>query len=302
MAAFLPADVEHSMFRMGEEHCLALAAELDRVVGSGTDPSLADAAAVLARHARPELVLGIVHAGLTAAAVSLGEGVLFRGGLVKIADGPHYSLDLRYAFDVRGDDMSPTGRRRHLLARAADIVIANIGPKPLEGSGYRLTAPANFDYFDPGASLEPSGDWRLAPGEALIVKGGGEVASIANAVGTRFLSLSLAPRWSLDWVFDRETMRALAQSVAHVDDSQLVTCLEAVAWLRDPDAEPAVTALTGHPAHFVRWKAIQALGTLNPSAALSLVEAAAAGDAHPSVRKAAQATLAQTPQPSQAGL
>jgi hypothetical protein len=287
------------MFLLGEEHCLALAAELDPVVHG--DRRLADAAAVLARHARPELVRGIVHEGLKAAAATVREGFLFRGGLVNIANGPNYSLDLRYAFDVKGDDMEPTGSRRHLLARAADVIIANVGPKTLEGTGYKLAAPANFDIFDPDATLEPSGDWHLAPGEALIVKGGEQVTLIANAIGARFLSLSLAPRWSLDWIFDRETLRPLTRSVAHIDDSQFITCLEAAAWLRDADTESAVTALTGHRAHFVRWKAVQALGTLNPSAALPLIVEAATHDLHPSVRKAARATLAQIQQPSRAG-
>lgn len=288
------------MFVMGEENCVALATDLDRVMDAGGDRRLTDIAAVLARHARPELVLGIVHAGLKAAAGTLSEGILFRGGLVNLANGPHYSLDLRYGFDVNGDDMEPTGRRGHLLARAADIVIANIGPKALAGTGYRLAAPANFDRFDPDARLDFSGDWHLAPGEALIVEGGAQIVSIADAAAARFLSLSLAPRWSLDWLFDRETMRPIAQSVAHVDDSQLVTCLEAAAWLRDTGTESAVTALTDHPAHFVRWKAVQALGTLNPSAALPLIAAAAERDPHPSVRKAARATLAQIPPRSRA--
>ncbi|HZG08127.1 MAG TPA: HEAT repeat domain-containing protein [Allosphingosinicella sp.] len=281
------------MFVFDQKDNMALVSELDRLLERGSDADLEGVAAVLGRHATPDLLRGVLHAGLVAAASSIGEGVLFRSGLVSLANGPAYSLDLRYAFEVRGDDMVPTGSKGHLLARAGDIVIANIGPRPLSGTRYSIQQKVDFDKFDPSAILQSDGEWLLEPGQSLVVEAGKQIASVTDASGARFLSLSLPPRWSLEWLFDRETMRPVAQSAAHVDDSQLVTCLELAGWLRDGDTEEAILALTRHRAHFVRWKAIQALGALNPSSAMPLVVSAAGNDPHPAVRRAAAATLSR---------
>ncbi len=280
------------MFILGQSHCISLAFDLDQRLKAESVPDLEEISDILCRHASNDLVVGVVNEALSIASNKIDQSILFRSGLVNIANGPYYSLDLRYAFKVDGEDMLPTGRGDHLLARAADVVIANIGPKSLEGLSYSIQQPVDFDRFDPLVQLELDGCWKIEPGEALAVKGGEQIASISDASGARFLSLSLLPRWSLDWVFSRETMRPIARSVAHVDDSQLMTCLEVASSLRDDMTIERVLALTGHPAHFVRWKAIQALASLRPAAALPLVIKAAAEDIHPSVREAAAATLA----------
>ncbi|GAA0318377.1 hypothetical protein GCM10009087_31020 [Sphingomonas oligophenolica] len=280
------------MFILAEARPLEIARDLNELLSGRPDVGLDEIAATLCRHSRPELVADIVHSALDAVADRIDEAILFRGGLVRLVDSPLYSLDLRYAFEVRGEDMLPSGQNYNLLARASDMVIANIGPKVLRGAGYSIRDSIDFDRFDPLARLDFDGYWELQAGQARLIRGGEQIASVLDASGVRFLSLALPPRWSLDWLFSRETMRPVARSVAHVDDSQFVTCLELASWLRDDLATDKVRMLTEHRAHFVRWKAIQALALLRPSEALPLVEKAAAEDSHPSVRKAAGATLA----------
>jgi len=277
------------MFILDETRSRALEAELRPLFDAGE--SLEVIAAVLGRHARMDLVRGVVNFGLRPYASALDEGVLFRDGLVTLVNGPLYALDLRYGFEMRGEDMLPSGRAGALLARSSDVVIANIGPERLPYTRYVVRDAPDFSCFHPNATLERSGDELLRPGEALIVRGGSEIVSLRHVAGARFLSLCAAPRWAIDWVFDRETLRPMAQSVAHVDDSQLITCLEVAAWLKSDMLLESVATLTSHSAHFVRWKAIQSLASLDNETAVRCVHAAAT-DGHPAIRAAAQRTLA----------
>lgn len=271
--------------------CHEIAHDLTAQLSRTDDAKLEELAATLAHHARKPLLAEIVSTALSVAADSIKEGILFRNGLINLINSSRYSVDLRYAFSLEGEDMLPIGQSQNMVARASDIVIANIGPKVISGEAYSIDGPVDFNHFDPTVTLRARKPWKIAPGESLIVRGGCQLATISNVVGARFLSLALSPRWSLDWVFNRETLKPVAQSVAHVDDSQLVTCLEIANWLRTDALMDDIKALTQHSAHFVRWKAIQALAPLSPTEAQALTLKAAVADTHNSIRSAANSTI-----------
>jgi hypothetical protein len=276
------------VFVLDEPQCRALEADLSALVGAGA--GLEAIAGVVATYASPSFVRGVVNLALRPYAHSLDEGVLFRNGLVSLINGADYALDLRYGFHVDGADMLPAGREGALLARAADVIIANAGSAELPYCRYEIDKLDDFSCFDRNARLRHCGSAALQPGEWIIVRGGREVASLDQVSGARFLSLCLAPRFPIDWVFDRSTLAPIAQSVAHVDDSQLITCLEVAEWLKSEPLRKVAEDLTDHPAHFVRWKAVQALSRIDPQAALPHIHAAIE-DRHPSVRAAAARTL-----------
>jgi hypothetical protein len=273
---------------LDEPNAAALVGEIADALDAGeTRQAIAER---LARHARPALVLAIVNHSLRRCASSLDGVVPFRGGLVNLANGPRFSLDLRYAFEATGEDMLPTGNTGSLLVRAADVVIANAGARPLRYSSFNLESVSRFEVFDPQARLTPGTDGEIPPGAALLVKGGRDAVSLKDVTGARFLSLAFLPETPLDWVFSRTDRRATAQSVAHVDDSELVTCLETAAWLGDRRTLEITRQLVQHSAHFVRWKAVQALGRIDRSSSLAAVREATE-DVHPALRRAAAATL-----------
>lgn len=276
------------MFVLEEPHAIALSAEIACAQALGEPlQAIAD---ILSRRAGPDLVRGIVNYALRRCASSLDQVVPFRGGLLNLSNGPGFSLDLRYGFELTGDDMLPTGQDGALIVRAADIIIANAGTRPIRYSNYALDSAFGFDFFDQRARLTPGPGGEIRPGAALIVKGGRDAVSLEEVAGTRFLSLVFLPKTALDWVFSRADLRATVQSVAHVDDSELVTCLETAAWLGDRASLEPIRQLVRHPAHFVRWTAVQALGKIDGPSAIAAVRDAIE-DVHPAVRRAAAATL-----------
>lgn len=273
---------------LDEPHAVALVGEIACALDSGE--SRAEIAKLLARHARPDLVRAVVNHALRRCVEGLDRIVPFRGGLVSLANGTRFSLDLRYAFQPSGEDMLPTGDGRAVAVRAADVIIANAGDRPLRYASFVLEGVERFEVFDPAARLSRGAGGEIGPGEALLVQGGRDAVSLEDVSGARFLSLAFLPETPLDWVFGRSDLRPIAQSAAHVDDSELVTCLETAAWLRDERSLDLIRALVGHKAHFVRWKAIQALGRVDPAGSLEAI-CGATGDSHPAVRRAASATM-----------
>ena len=288
------------MYVINQKDCSELVRDLNKVLDEGGADVLSRLAAKLRERATTSLVLGVIQMGLQATTESLAEGVFFRDGCVTLANNSRFALDLRYTFSDEGAAMAPAGERSRLLARSSDVIIANIGPRVLEGVRYEIDREVCFDEFDTSASLVEAGRFKLGSGDCLIVRGGRDVASLGDVTDVRFLSLMRAPGWSLDWVFDRESLRPIARSVAHVDDSQLVTCLEVATWLQSEHLHPAVRALLDHPAHFVRWKAVQALGALGQVEVEDILRRASTRDRHPDIRKAAYSTLARLTLPDSA--
>ncbi len=65
-----------------------------------------------------------------------------------------------------------------------------------------------------------------------------------------------------------------------------------MAAMQETRAVPLISSLADHPSHAVRWAVVQALGRLDPQAALQHLRQAV-NDPHPHIRNAAQKTLAR---------
>lgn len=106
-----------------------------------------------------------------------------------------------------------------------------------------------------------------------------------------FVRLTRAPRDSFEWAFDRSTLQARSYSTVHLAESNMCGIMDLLSQYGEGDAVPLLAQFVEHPLHFVRWKAVQAVGRLDRGQGLELARRCLE-DGHPHVRSAARSTMA----------
>lgn len=104
------------------------------------------------------------------------------------------------------------------------------------------------------------------------------------------VSVICAPISSLVWEIERESMRPVCCRAMSGIDSGLETVIDFLAALKSPKSESLVARLTEHPRHFVRWKALKASWSINPTTGVYHLSKAR-NDPHPHIRAAAALAL-----------
>jgi hypothetical protein len=233
---------------------------------------------LLSRIARSALIRDHLHAEL-ALVVAPGGFPSPPAWDLLVTDGATLSLVAQLGAEEPAPTLETLPRHRLLCAtgRAARV--------------RRFRAPDVGDVFDPAARLEPLGEVVLAPGEVLAVPARVEAVD-TSPPGADGLLLELAgrPTGHIVGVYDAESLRAIAPVAADKDAARLEYMAWALAEMGDPSAAGAIAELFEHPAHFVRWTAVRAAGTLDESVGEALL-ARAADDPHPHVRRAARSAL-----------
>lgn len=107
-----------------------------------------------------------------------------------------------------------------------------------------------------------------------------------------FLRLSSAPTGDFEWAFERTSLRAQAYSTIRLAESNLCGIFELLGDVGDDRTVSLIENFVDHSLHFVRWKAIQAIGRCDRQRGLELASAARR-DPHRDVRTAATLTLAR---------
>lgn len=156
----------------------------------------------------------------------------------------------------------------------------------------RYKVPTGFrnDVFDPSVRLEPVDQLRVGPRQILRLDSSQYAYDfrIAEPVPVvRFASRSIQP---LEWLFSKKTLQAWQANDADLYLTQLRVAAQVLGKIAHQSSLEPLTKLSFHSHHAVRWAAIQNLGRINRTAALSRIENAVS-DAHPHVRRAAAKTL-----------
>src|SRR6185437_1152306 len=92
------------------------------------------------------------------------------------------------------------------------------------------------------------------------------------------------------WEYDSATLARTRLVAADHSVSRLQLLASVLAEMKDPGAVPALEGLMEHPAHYVRWAALQAIFSLDRERGAALLKTAAA-DPHEHVRTAAIRSL-----------
>lgn len=255
-------------------------------------PCLADALRTL--FDRPGLLAELVDCYLrrvAAGALDSGDPCI-QVDMLLLCHAP--ALSLRVIKD-RADVASLAARpwQGTLVNYPANTLILVRGGAPVTVQWYCLQPGAQFDVFDATLAIRPDGTQTCGDGSLIEVDARRRFPVLPEGQGATWIALASAPVNAQIVSFDRDTLRPLGASMASEEHSVLCVLLD----LLDPQASDyplaAVTALTAHPDHHVRWAAVTALGRHDGAAALDIVHTLADADRHRFVRSAARRTLAR---------
>jgi hypothetical protein len=165
---------------------------------------------------------------------------------------------------------------------------------------YALDRPVDLAIFDPDRQLLLVDERPITPRSGCFRYHAGEVLAVRH-VG-RVQICQILEKQSLDyqWYFRGGDLSPMFCASSRVASSRLETLIEVVAEFAEDRIEPAIaasilSALVTHPLHFVRWKAVQALGAVDEPLAIQALEGLQS-DAHPHVRDAARQALLELTQ------
>jgi hypothetical protein len=158
---------------------------------------------------------------------------------------------------------------------------------------YRHVPPYRNDLFDPHAALAPLPDVSLTPGRVLDVEAGWDafrIRAVSRAVPLVLLHSKAVLEFA--WQYDAVTLEPRQAICPRSSAYRLFYATKLLGEVPAAGSAEALLRISGHPSHFVRWAALQALFSVDPAAAQRrLLEAT--DDPHPRVRQAAQLAAAQ---------
>jgi hypothetical protein len=159
---------------------------------------------------------------------------------------------------------------------------------------YRLSEQVDLSVFDPGAALDLVSEDTLRPFRRPYRYHAGDVYDVKINGEACVVRLKEVVPLDYQWTFDGQSLSPLFSSVTLPSLGRVETSIDlAVRFSGDRiHAETAACLLKEmlrHRLHFVRWKAVQGLGEIDPDAALIALQEMR-DDPHPHVRAAAIAS------------
>lgn len=222
--------------------------------------------------------------------------------LEQIATNPRYLPPGRFGtaalLEVDGWELAmttgppfPIGSSAVLSSIERDIAFGVAGGPAVPFTRYRFLGISDWEVFDRSARLVRQGSTALQPGDVVTLDSAREIIEPVRPPASTVLTLASPPRRAFAWEFDRSSLRAYRLVIADLAATRIAYAPELLVQLESTGSVPVLEELTMHPRHFVRWNAVKALCALDAKAGLRALEAART-DAHPHVRRAAEASLA----------
>lgn len=157
---------------------------------------------------------------------------------------------------------------------------------------YKLPVGFRNEVFDPSVRLEPVDQITVLPRQIIRLESAQYAYDfqITEPVPiVRFISRPIQP---LEWLFSKTTLQAWQANDADLHFTQLRVASQVLGKIAHQSSLEPLLKLSRHSHHAVRWAAIQNMGRINRTAALSRVREASS-DPHPHIRRAAERTLQQ---------
>jgi hypothetical protein len=211
---------------------------------------------------------------------------------ITLIDKPEYKLFLTLLPPVTKADSS---QARSLSGLTGHHVIGCVGGGPIRIMRCRRPLPHPHDTFSRHIKPSRIDDACLKPGESIAFNGDADLFSVLEASESLLMRLSTPDIGNLRWDYDIKTLEPIRAVAASLRDSRTEFAAEVLGRIGDQESASVLEALYEHPAHFVRWMALQSLGSLDYRRAFRLLHRAV-DDEHPHVRAAARKTLDQLPE------
>jgi hypothetical protein len=261
----------------------------DEDLRGGDDRFLEGASTLLQSEALSRAFLRtLVHSQLECLVRALDAQVtVSRRRVWELARSPRFTLDL-CLFSAEwepGQGQALEGSPRHRAWRIFDPTSG------LRARWYHQPAAARAEVFDATANLVACGERTLLPDSVWTIRANEDLVQLPPDLPPAVvLELSSAPRTTVAWTYDPVTLAPLSAFMAEPSTVKLSQAIQLLGELGCSSSVEPLTRMLQHPAHHVRWSAIQAVHQLDPAAARPLLERAVS-DAHPHVRAAARRAL-----------
>lgn len=169
----------------------------------------------------------------------------------------------------------------------------NVCRRPVVAHRYALAEPQQNDLYDSEAGLIDLGPLVLDPGAILTRNGDREIVDWGDTgqEGGLILRLHSVGTGPYEWAFDRTHKRAAGMTAIDPVASQIVSLLRLLSLVGAPNDQQLIETCLESKFFHVRWEALRTLGALYPSAARQALNSLV-NDPHPTIRRAAEKTLA----------
>lgn len=185
-------------------------------------------------------------------------------------------------------------RSRHLYLTPSHSMSAHITDAPVTVDRYQVPSGFDLQTYDEAVQLRLKDSGQPSERSVFVKHGTQEILDVTPAATepAYTLRVNTVPFGDFEWSFSRETLRPVQMNAVKRLDSNLTTIFDLLAAVGSPDSLDQLDTYTKHPAHFVRWRAVQTIGAIDEARGAELV-LEAVNDPHPHVREAARTTLAQ---------
>jgi hypothetical protein len=175
-----------------------------------------------------------------------------------------------------------------LFGQASDLFLAPLMKSGVTIARYREPISEPEGAVDQRRYLRFEGDETVAFGHSSYFKAGRDIFVIRGdaAAPTLVACFSSAATLTTRWEYDAATLARARIMAADHSVSRLQLLASVLAEMKNPCAIPALEGLMEHPAHYVRWAALEAIFSLDRERGATLLKTAAA-DPHEHVRMAA---------------
>ncbi|MGW8142511.1 HEAT repeat domain-containing protein [Sphingomonas zeae] len=235
---------------------------------------------------------GVHRRALNGFAASKCGNMSFEGDDVRGIETSGRFLVLAETADVQLSVVRQMNITSHIYSSPNVFVQAKVSPGAIGVTSYTLPVGFREEALDAKVVLEP--DWTSnIVDETPLVKRFNSVLDV-HAIETPpliFVRLSFFPRGNYEWSFDRATLRPVGHTTLRLPETNLCGILDLLAMAGNGETIDLIEPLAFHELHFLRWRAVQAVGALDAERGFRLVQRAV-DDPHPAVREAARRTLA----------
>lgn len=228
-------------------------------------------------------------------------GELFRTELEHMAREPSHlptgafdtllvARSRRFSLLLKTSHVVPGAARPHAYSLSEHLLLAVLGPSPLDVDVYAEAADHPNDVFDRGRPLGAPERRTLRPGEVVPFRAGRDCPLPVSCEPSFALQLLSRTVTRVQWVYDLKTLKAVRAVAADPAASRIEFAAQTLAELRGKHAADRLASLCDHPDHFVRWTALRSLTRVDFRAGVEKLRVAV-DDPHPHVRNAAARAL-----------
>jgi hypothetical protein len=202
---------------------------------------------------------------------------------------PNFTLVLRTLISPQRQD--------RLFGHTCDMILAPLNPSGITLSRYHQPQPYPNDILDKSRHLTFKGDATLAFGQSSFFAACEDIFLIRSApqeADPPLLAILITPdKFQIRWEYDSTTLAPVRAIAADISASRIEFVISLMSTMNDLSALPVLEELSSfHPAHFVRWAAVQAMFRLDRNTGMQALHRAL-NDPHEHVRTAASRSVAK---------